>query len=94
MNDNQQLYEEWLSQIEKGELRPSVRAGTRFISHRLCRGAKQETLTPLGMSMLLNQWFIQAVKDEVLLINPDYINGRAKYLVRSQVRPEKTTITA
>lgn len=94
MNDNQHLYKEWLNQIERGELRPSVRAGTRFISNRLCRGAKQKTLTPLGMSVLLQQWFTQAVKDEVLLLNPDYINGRAKYLVRSQLPTEKTAISA
>jgi hypothetical protein len=73
------LYKEWRDKVQKKELLPSKRAGKNFISTKLCRG-KSTTLTPNQMDSVMDAWQERALGEGVIILNPSYKNGRAKYL--------------
>lgn len=75
------LYPVWKGQVQNREIKPTKRDGFRFISANLCRGNRTRTLTPEHMVMLLNIWQARAARDGLLIPNPDYSNGKAKFLL-------------
>jgi hypothetical protein len=73
------IYEEWVRAIKAGELTPTKRPCRRFVSAR-CRAVVLD-LTPSKMDLIINEWVSKAIVDGVLKVNPDYKQGRAKYIL-------------
>ncbi|MGB1258147.1 MAG: hypothetical protein ACPG51_19905 [Thiolinea sp.] len=73
------LYPQWIQQLKRAELKPTVRPAREFISKQLCRETKSETLTPSLINVLAMDWFKRAESEGVILLNPDGGIGRPKY---------------
>jgi len=78
------LYKEWLDKVKNKTIKHTSRAGRRFISDKLCKGKQEHSLTPQGMDALLNIWQLRAVKEGVLIFNPEYSNGKSKFILTSR----------
>ncbi len=81
-DEQAKLYQDWVNLLIEGSLTPAKRSGRAFLSARTCRG-KALTLTPSEMDFVLGGWQEAAVKDGVLVLNPNHKNGTAKYMVKA-----------
>lgn len=75
------LYDEWVSLVRAGRLKPTIRPARQLISQRLCSQQQTETLTPAHIDAVIQGWFERAERTGVLVVNPDSGIGKPKYLL-------------
>ena len=64
-NDNQ-LYSEWLHQVENKVIRCTRNDGKAFISARMTKGNQSNTITPMQMETIHKEWLQRATDEGVL----------------------------
>ncbi|WP_299076236.1 hypothetical protein [uncultured Paraglaciecola sp.] len=64
-NDNQ-LYIEWLHQVKNKVIRCTRNDGKAFISDRMTKGKKSKTITPMQMEIIHKEWLQRATDEGVL----------------------------
>ena len=64
-NDNQ-LYLEWLHQVKNKVIRCTRNDGKAFISDRMTKGKQSKTITPMQMEIIHKEWLQRATDEGVL----------------------------
>lgn len=75
------LYPDWVGQVSNQTISPGARDAKRFISQRTKSGADKTGLTVQEMGRIWLNWQARAVGEGVLTPNPDYSNGKPKYIL-------------
>ncbi|EIJ35734.1 hypothetical protein [Thiothrix nivea] len=75
------LYPEWVGRVSAGKISPGARDAKRFISQRTKSKEDKVGLTVQEMGRIWTLWNERAVKEGVLKHNPDWSNGKPKYIL-------------
>ena len=75
------LYPAWISKVKAGEISPGARDCKRFISQATKSKDDKTGLTVQEMGRIWIVWQTRASQDNVLKPNPDYSNGKPKYVL-------------
>ncbi|WP_020559027.1 hypothetical protein [Thiofilum flexile] len=83
----ERVFNQWLELIKQGDISPTVRpAKTLIIENQLTVGVKLA-------EGLASDWLDRAYNLGVLALNPDYTNGRPKYILASQYKADRVELT-
>ena len=66
LDNDEQLYREWLEQVKSGSIKCTRNDGKQFISDRMTKGKQSKTITPMQMQAIHKRWCEQATSDGVL----------------------------
>ena len=66
LSNETDLYNKWLGEVERGEIRCTQADAKRFISSNMTQGGKTSTITPMGMVEVHKRWLEQATADGIL----------------------------
>lgn len=75
------LYPDWIAQVRGREISPGARDCKRFISQSTKSKDDKTGLTVQEMGRIWVIWQNRALADGVLKPNPEYSNGKAKYIL-------------
>ncbi len=75
------LYPDWISRVSAKEISPGARDCKRFISQQTVGGQDKAGITVTEMGRIWLSWQGRAVQDGILKPNPDYSNGKPKYIL-------------
>ena len=75
------LYPAWLEGVKMGEITPGARDCKRFISQNTFKTGDKTVLSVQEMQRIWVIWQSRATLDGILKPNPDYSNGKPKYIL-------------
>ncbi|UOG93176.1 MAG: hypothetical protein L3K52_05440 [Candidatus Thiothrix sulfatifontis] len=75
------LYPQWIAKVNDKEITPGARDCKRFISQSTKSKDDKTGLTVQEMGRIWLNWNQRALQDGILKANPDYSNGKPKYIL-------------
>ncbi|SEB10537.1 hypothetical protein SAMN05660964_03566 [Thiothrix caldifontis] len=75
------LYPQWIAKVSDKEITPGARDCKRFISQSTKSNDDKTGLTVQEMGRIWLNWNQRALQDGILKANPDYSNGKPKYIL-------------
>ncbi len=75
------LFPDWKRAVLNGNCKPSVTGSRRWVQQRIASTQDKKTYTPKEIGFITDGFFTRAISEGFIHENPDYRNGRAKYLL-------------